>query len=128
MLSLAIISFPPLAAFTTFFQSATTFPSSVYITMDDTARSFLVDLMTRSKKGLSFAEQLCSQAREELDACQGHSDEIEKIYSKLCFLSHQIKIQIAVHSSSSSHFTLLSLTMVLLKSFLIAYQPSLVSL
>ncbi|KAG0023242.1 Structural maintenance of chromosomes protein 3 [Podila clonocystis] len=51
--------------------------------MDDSARSFLIDLMTRSKKGLSFAEQLCSQAREELDACQGHSDEIEKIYSKL---------------------------------------------
>ncbi|KAF9391757.1 autophagy protein 17 [Podila verticillata] len=55
--------------------------------------------MTRSKKGLSFAEQLCSQAREELDACQGHSDEIEKIYSKLCFLSHQIKIQIAAVES-----------------------------
>ncbi|KAG0033841.1 Structural maintenance of chromosomes protein 3 [Podila clonocystis] len=67
--------------------------------MDDTARSFLIDLMTRSKKGLSFAEQLCSQAREELDACQGHSDEIEKIYSKLCFLSHQIKIQIAAVES-----------------------------
>ncbi|KAF9173848.1 autophagy protein 17 [Mortierella sp. AD010] len=46
------------------------------------------------KQGLSLAEQLCSQAREELDACQSHSYEIEKIYSKLCFVSRQIKVQI----------------------------------
>ncbi|KAG0018720.1 autophagy protein 17 [Entomortierella chlamydospora] len=62
--------------------------------MDASARSFLLELMAKSKKGLSLAEQLCSQAREELDACQSHSYEIEKIYSKLCFVSRQIKVQI----------------------------------
>jgi len=64
--------------------------------MDASARSLLLELMATSKKGLSLAEQLCSQAREELDACQSHSDEIEKIYSKLCFVSRQIKVQISV--------------------------------
>ncbi|KAF9137987.1 Structural maintenance of chromosomes protein 3 [Mortierella sp. GBA39] len=57
------------------------------------------DLMAKSKKGLSFAEQLCSQAHDELDACQGHSTEIEKIFSKLCFVSRQIKVQIATVES-----------------------------
>jgi len=68
--------------------------------MDVSARSLLLELMSKSKKGLSFAEQLCSQARQELDACQGHSDEIEKIYSKLCFISRQIKVQVTVLSAS----------------------------
>ncbi|KAF9097342.1 Structural maintenance of chromosomes protein 3 [Mortierella sp. GBA35] len=67
--------------------------------MDASARSLLLDLMAKSKKGLSFAEQLCSQAREELDACQGHSSEIEKIFSKLCFVSRQIKVQITTVES-----------------------------
>ncbi|KAG0376231.1 autophagy protein 17 [Mortierella sp. AD032] len=67
--------------------------------MDASARSLLLDLMAKSKKGLSFAEQLCSQAHDELDACQGHSTEIEKIFSKLCFVSHQIKVQIATVES-----------------------------
>ncbi|KAF9932722.1 autophagy protein 17 [Mortierella alpina] len=62
--------------------------------MEPSARSLLLELMAKSKKGLSFAEQLCSQAREELDACQGHSDGIEKMYSKLCFVSRQIRAQI----------------------------------
>ncbi|KAI1321428.1 Structural maintenance of chromosomes protein 3 [Mortierella claussenii] len=68
--------------------------SSSHFAMDASARSLLLELMAKSKKGLSLAEQLCSQAREELDACQSHSDEIEKIYSKLCFVSGQIKVQI----------------------------------
>ncbi|GJJ78152.1 autophagy-related protein 17 [Entomortierella parvispora] len=55
--------------------------------------------MSKSKKGLSFAEQVCKQARQELDACQGHSDEIEKIYSKLCFISRQIKVQVTTVES-----------------------------
>ncbi|KAG0315904.1 autophagy protein 17 [Dissophora globulifera] len=67
--------------------------------MDASARSLLLELMTKSKKGLSLAEQLCSQAREELHACQSHSDEIEKIYSKLCFVSRQIKLQITTIES-----------------------------
>ncbi|KAK3814485.1 MAG: autophagy-related protein 17 [Benniella sp.] len=67
--------------------------------MDASARSLLLELMATSKKGLSLAEQLCSQAREELDACQSHSDEIEKIYSKLCFVSRQIKVQISTVES-----------------------------
>ncbi|KAG0071610.1 Structural maintenance of chromosomes protein 3 [Linnemannia elongata] len=67
--------------------------------MDASARSLLLDLMAKSKKGLSFAEQLCSQAHEELDACQGHSTEIEKIFSKLCFVSRQIKVQITTVES-----------------------------
>ncbi|KAF9954166.1 autophagy protein 17 [Mortierella alpina] len=62
--------------------------------MEPSARSLLLELMAKSKKGLSFAEQLCSQAREELNACQGHSDGIEKMYSKLCFVSRQIRAQI----------------------------------
>ncbi|KAF9964781.1 Structural maintenance of chromosomes protein 3 [Mortierella alpina] len=64
------------------------------INMEPSARSLLLELMAKSKKGLSFAEQLCSQAREELNACQGHSDGIEKMYSKLCFVSRQIRAQI----------------------------------
>ncbi|KAF8931740.1 autophagy protein 17 [Dissophora ornata] len=64
-------------------------------TMEASARSLLLELMAKSKEGLSLAEKLCSQAREELHACQSHSDEIEKIYSKLCFVSRQIKVQIA---------------------------------
>ncbi|KAF9921919.1 autophagy protein 17 [Linnemannia zychae] len=67
--------------------------------MDASARSLLLDLMAKSKKGLLFAEQLCSQAHEELDACQGHLTEIEKIFSKLCFVSRQIKVQIAAVES-----------------------------
>ncbi|KAF9113570.1 Structural maintenance of chromosomes protein 3 [Mortierella sp. AM989] len=67
--------------------------------MDASARSLLMELMAKSKKGLSLAEQLCSQAREELDACQSHSDEIERIYSKLCFVSRQIKVQISTVES-----------------------------
>ncbi|KAF9201349.1 autophagy protein 17 [Haplosporangium sp. Z 27] len=67
--------------------------------MDASARSLLLELMAKSKKGLSLAEQLCSQAREELDACQSHSYEIEKIYSKLCFVSRQIKVQITTVES-----------------------------
>ncbi|KAF9928203.1 Structural maintenance of chromosomes protein 3, partial [Modicella reniformis] len=67
--------------------------------MDASARSLLLELMAKSKRGLSLAEQLCTQAREELDVCQSHSDEIEKIYSKLCFVSRQIKVQIATVES-----------------------------
>ncbi|KAF9900371.1 Structural maintenance of chromosomes protein 3 [Linnemannia zychae] len=67
--------------------------------MDASARSLLLDLMAKSKKGLSFAEQLCSQAHEELAACQGHSTEIEKMFSKLFFVSRQIKAQIATFES-----------------------------
>ncbi|KAF9182630.1 Structural maintenance of chromosomes protein 3 [Haplosporangium sp. Z 11] len=67
--------------------------------MEPAARSLLLELMAKSKKGLSYAEQLCTQAREELHACQGHSDEIEKIYSKLCFVSRQIKVQITTVES-----------------------------
>lgn len=83
--------------------------------MDASARSLLLELMSKSKKGLSFAEQLCSQARQELDACQGHSDEIEKVYSKLCFISRQIKVQVTVlssiHPPSSTLFELERLTL-----------------
>ncbi|KAI8599111.1 autophagy protein Apg17-domain-containing protein [Dissophora ornata] len=68
-------------------------------TMEASARSLLLELMAKSKEGLSLAEKLCSQAREELHACQSHSDEIEKIYSKLCFVSRQIKVQIATIES-----------------------------
>ncbi|KAF9156894.1 autophagy protein 17 [Actinomortierella ambigua] len=61
--------------------------------MDASARSFLLELMAKSKKGLLLAEQLCSQARAELDACQQHANGIEKIYSKLCFVSSQLWAQ-----------------------------------
>ncbi|KAF9973959.1 autophagy protein 17 [Actinomortierella ambigua] len=61
--------------------------------MDANARSFLLELMAKSKKGLQLAEQLCSQARAELDACQQHANGIEKIYSKLCFISSQLWAQ-----------------------------------
>ncbi|KAF9586260.1 Structural maintenance of chromosomes protein 3 [Lunasporangiospora selenospora] len=61
--------------------------------MDESARSLLLELMSKSKQGLSDAEQLCTQAHDELHACQGHANEIEKIYSKLCFVSRQIKAQ-----------------------------------
>ncbi|KAG0223703.1 autophagy protein 17 [Actinomortierella wolfii] len=61
--------------------------------MDANARSFLLELMAKSKKGLLLAEQLCSQARAELDACQQHSNGIERIYSKLCFVSSQLWAQ-----------------------------------
>ncbi|KAG0297924.1 hypothetical protein BGZ98_000378 [Dissophora globulifera] len=85
-----------LAARESFLDGQTT---RVFNTMDASARSLLLELMTKSKKGLSLAEQLCSQAREELHACQSHSDEIEKIYSKLCFVSRQIKLQITTIES-----------------------------